>query len=124
MGTASLIADMGRGWDPGFFLFGFLLPLVIVGLVAYGIWELWRARDVAPAGVTAGGPSGTAMAVLDERFARGEIDAEDYVQRRNLLASPVTQAAGVAPAAPQQPDADPTVTVEQPAAQNAPPEST
>lgn len=83
--TALLVADsIGRGG--GFFLVGILVPLLIVGLVAYGIFELVRARggfgSAAPAGAAA---AGSARAVLDERFARGEIDAEDYVQRRTLL---------------------------------------
>lgn len=80
-----------------------LLPMLLVGLVAYGVYELLRSR-----GVPAGGAGGTAVAsspagpppaptaavtILDERFARGEIDAEEYVQRRTLLspgAAPVS----------------------------------
>lgn len=83
--TALLVADsMGRGG--GFLLVGILVPLVIVGLVAYGIFELVRSRGGFGGAVPAGaGAAGTARAVLDERFARGEIDAEDYVQRRTLL---------------------------------------
>ena len=34
-----------------------------------------------------GGPDGSAEAVLDERLARGEIDVEEYRQRRDALRS-------------------------------------
>jgi hypothetical protein len=72
---------------------GLLLPLAIVGLVAYGIVELVRAGSDRPAdgegnGTEAGRPSAPtspAIAILDERFARGEIDTDDYLQRRELL---------------------------------------
>ena len=80
---------------------GLILPLAIVGLVAYGIAELVRAGSDQPADGEAG-PVGTstsavpvvsttspAVTILDERFARGEIDTEDYVQRRELLLASV-----------------------------------
>ncbi len=92
MSTLTVLADIGgRG-----VIVGFLLPLAIVALVAYGTFELIRSREVAPtaAGGTATGwtpapaaPS-SALTILDERFARGELDAEEYVQRRSLLAPP------------------------------------
>lgn len=81
---------------------GLLLPLAIVGLVAYGIAELVRAGSELPAdgeggrldtgtsSVPAASPAtSSAVTILDERFARGEIDPEDYVQRRELLLAPV-----------------------------------
>lgn len=85
---------------PRALIVGFLLPVAIVGLVVYGVVELLRARTVEAAVATAGptavpaGPTSTALGILDERFARGEIDAEDYVQRRNLLWPAVATAAG------------------------------
>lgn len=71
---------------PGMFVFGVIVPLMIVVLVVYGVWELARSRGDGAAVVgTAGGPSVAARAILDERFARGELDAPEYVQRRALL---------------------------------------
>ncbi len=90
MQLSTLSADMGgRGHHSGFLVFGILVPLVIVGLIAYGIWQLVSSRRVVPARPPAGfAPSSTALAVLDERFARGEIDADEFVQRRTLLTYP------------------------------------
>ncbi len=88
MGIAGMMAVLvNRGWHPGAMLFGVLIPLTIVGLVAYGIWELVHTRDTAA--VPAFGASNQVLTVLDERFARGEIDAEEYLQRRSLLTSPL-----------------------------------
>jgi hypothetical protein len=73
---------------PGMFIFGVLIPLAVVALIAYGVWELARSRDdqVAPA-VAGTGPvaSAGARTILDERFARGEVDVDEYVRRRALL---------------------------------------
>lgn len=78
---------------PGVMLFGMLIPLAVLVLVAYGFWELGRSR-VEPAGADGAlgvGSSGggvaasSARSILDERFARGELDAEEYVRRRALL---------------------------------------
>lgn len=105
MNASAMFALVG----PGALILGFLLPVAIVALVAYGAFELLRARTVDGAAVAGGpsaapvGPSSTALGILDERFARGEIDAEDYVQRRSLLSPAAPTAAG-----PFEPSAGPT----------------
>ena len=114
MSTLTVLAVIGgRGA-----LVGFLLPLTIVALVAYGVFELVRSRE-APIGAPAGGAtpgwtppptSSSALAILDERFARGELDAEEYVQRRSLLmpspvaGTPVPSTAATVPPAPDAGD--------------------
>ncbi len=78
---------------PGVMLFGMLIPLAVLVLVAYGFWELGRSRtDAAAAGEGNGGlgpasfaATGSARSILDERFARGEVDVDEYVRRRALL---------------------------------------
>jgi putative membrane protein len=49
-------------------------------LIAFGVWAVRRftARD--------GG--GDARKILEERFARGEIDAEEYQRRLDVLGGP------------------------------------
>lgn len=107
---SALVADLGGGSRPGLVIFGILIPLAILALLAYGIWELVRSRSVAMATDPSSGSWGPARVVLDERFARGEIDAEDYVQRRTLLdgAATVGPAPTPLPATAPRADADPT----------------
>jgi hypothetical protein len=51
MQLSTLVADLGgRGWHPGMLLVGIVVPLAIIGLVTYGIWELASSRRVAPTG--------------------------------------------------------------------------
>ena len=131
MTTLNVLAVIGgRG-----VVVGFLLPMAIVALVAYGVFELIRSRDESPAAAVAGSPnwvpaatvSTSALTILDERFARGELDAEEYVQRRSLLVPPAApvwspEPAVAAPAGSPGVDADavasvdPAATSEQPAA--------
>ena len=112
---------------PGFFFLGFLLPLVVIALVVYGIYERYRSRSTAPVPSVAAGAA-SARVVLDERFARGEIDAEEYVQRRTLLdGSPVVTPAGppsepptaAAPVATAEVSPDAAPTGEQPVVADA-----
>ena len=105
MNAVELALVFGRA-RPGLFLFGFLIPLAVLALIAYGIWELARSRttNVAPAVAV---PAGSARAVLDERFARGEIDAEEYVHRRTLLDGSPVVTPGAPPAATAAPAASP-----------------
>jgi putative membrane protein len=99
-----MIASTVLAWvGPRGLVVGFLLPVAIVALVAYGVFELLRAGSIdgavpvaAGSGGPTAGPGTAAMGILDERFARGEIDAEEYVQRRTLL-SPGASAAPVEP---------------------------
>lgn len=74
---------MGSG---GWLAMGFFL-IVFLGLVATGIVLLVRSvghRDQLPH-QPAG--SSAALGILDDRFARGDIDAEEYARRRQLLSS-------------------------------------
>ena len=69
-------------WGPGMMVvMSFVSLLVIVGIVA-GVVFLVRAlgRHDAPRGA---GPD--AVQILEERFARGEIDKQEYESRRSLL---------------------------------------
>lgn len=64
--------------------FGSLLLLVLVGLA---IWYFVKERDARPAGGGSERPvDDSAMHILRERYARGEIDKEEYDQRRRELA--------------------------------------
>lgn len=69
----------GWSWFPGVAMgVGMLLVLVllIVGAVLF-------ARRYPPAGRV--GPSSDAMHILQDRYARGEIDEQEYQRRREQL---------------------------------------
>lgn len=72
----------GGGWDfGGWVLMGFMM-LVFWGLVIGVIFGVFRSRE----GRNPGAPSSSqAMHLLEERFARGEIDADEFAARRDLL---------------------------------------
>jgi putative membrane protein len=61
-----------------------LMMLIFWGGVAWVVVTLiqhngtWRTRDQLP-------PSADPLRILDERFARGEIDDDDYRRRRDVL---------------------------------------
>lgn len=63
-----------------------LVPLLIIALVVVLIVVMTRPGPSSSAGAGAGSPpSPSARAILDERYARGEIDHEEYVRRRDEL---------------------------------------
>jgi putative membrane protein len=73
---------MGWGWGGMWFgpLFMIaLLALLVAGVVALVRWSGSRGSD-------GGGRVRTARDILDERYARGEIDREEYQRRRDDIA--------------------------------------
>lgn len=76
--------DHMMGWGYGFgMMFGPVLWLIVLGLVVAGVIWMVRRFDDRPAPQRTSG----ALAELDLRFARGEIDAEEYTQRKKLLSA-------------------------------------
>lgn len=57
--------------------------LVLIGLTLLGYLAYRMTRSRAPDRSSAG--TGAARQILDERLARGEIDADDYRRRVDLL---------------------------------------
>jgi putative membrane protein len=84
------------GWGYAFMGIGMVLfwGLIVFGVVAL-VRHLGRTGQY-PGGVTAVCPS--AQRLLDERFARGEIDVEEYQHRSGVL-----RAGGSTPAEPGSP---------------------
>jgi putative membrane protein len=75
---------MFGGWGMPF---GGLIWLIIVALlIAAAVWlarASWTAGNIpAPAG-----PRASALDILNERFARGEIDHDEYLQKKRDLQS-------------------------------------
>jgi putative membrane protein len=75
--------DGGPGW--GGWLVMTLLILSFWALVIFGGLAVYRSMRRGDTSRPAG--PGDAERLLDERFARGEIDVDEYRQRRELLRS-------------------------------------
>ncbi len=68
----------GDGWSFGMGL----IWLVFLGLIVVGVVLAIRGSS---GGGSDGGRGRSAIDILDERFARGEIDREEYEERKQVL---------------------------------------
>ena len=74
-----------HGMGPGGWILMTLLSVAFWAFVVVGVIALYRATRGPDERSSAGDRE--AQRLLDQRFARGDIDAEDYQQRRDLLRS-------------------------------------
>ena len=70
---------MMDGWDGTSWVWGITMMIVIAGIVAFVVWAIVRAGD-RPRPYQP-----DALEILEERFAREEIDQEEYERRREIL---------------------------------------
>jgi len=78
--------DSGNGWGTGgWWAMGFMMVFWIVA-IGLGIWSIVRftSGTTSSTSVSAESP----RAILDRRFANGEIDATAYAEARRLLEIP------------------------------------
>ena len=82
------------GWHPGMFLAPFVMLLALIGAVALIVWLVhWANHGAYRHGrhgcpYCGGGRSGRSrlgLDILEERFARGEIDRAEFEDKRKLL---------------------------------------
>ena len=84
----------GYGVKSGPPFLGLLFVVIILALVVWALVLLTRHvnhRDLGyPGQGTAAAVAGNSVAlkILDERFARGDIDVDEFTQRRDLLLQP------------------------------------
>ena len=82
MTNALTIADAGdfghmNGWGWGMMGFGWVIGLVVIGVLVWAVIQATQRRgDPGTAD-----PTGMAEATLADRFARGEIDDDEYRRR-------------------------------------------
>jgi uncharacterized membrane protein len=72
-------------------IFGLLLALLLLAIVSLALDAYYRSQGSRPftKGLPAGMvPGGRALAVLDVRYARGEISRKDYLRAREDLGTP------------------------------------
>ncbi len=71
---------MHDGWTGWGWPFGGVFGLVVLGLAVYGVMQLFRARESGvPADPATGAP---ALKTLDDRYAKSEIDRDEYLRRK------------------------------------------
>jgi putative membrane protein len=76
----------GAGWGAGSWIAMVLMMLFFWGAVVTVVLLLLRRRHPDDGPAASRHPSlGSAEHILDERFARGEIDADEYTARRDML---------------------------------------
>ena len=77
----------GHMWDGGWWmLLGPLWMIVVIGLLVAGVVLLVRwLGGAGPGGGQGSGDKDRALNILRERFARGEIDKDEFEERRRLL---------------------------------------
>ena len=75
-----------QSWGPGMWIFAVVAMIAFWSLVVFAIVMLVRHFS-RPVGAPQGGgpPADEAVQVLRQRFARGEIDEEEFQRRRALL---------------------------------------
>ncbi len=76
----------GDGWGWGHMFFGSFMMLLFWGGLIIVIVLAVRWVSTGPArGGDGPAPGNRALDILDERYARGEIEKEEYEERRRLL---------------------------------------
>ena len=75
----------GGGWDAGQWVAMAVMMLVFWGAVAAVIVALVRRPHLPHDSTLARGTHDNAERILGERFARGEIDEEEFARRRDAL---------------------------------------
>jgi putative membrane protein len=73
----------GGGW--GGMLLGFFMMLLVIAAIAAAV--ILVARVLGGANLSSAKPSGqTPLDILEQRFAQGEIDTQEFEERRRALA--------------------------------------
>ncbi|HEY6531934.1 MAG TPA: SHOCT domain-containing protein [Acidimicrobiales bacterium] len=75
------------GWHWVMFVVMVLVVLLVTGAVVWAVTSTARLRDDgrSPAAPSPTPSRPTARDILDERYARGELDTTDYEERRSRL---------------------------------------
>lgn len=72
------------GWG-GHMLGAWLFTMLFVGLIVFVIVKLVNKRDIEAIGTKGSRTQAQALNILKERLAKGEINNEEYLEKKNLL---------------------------------------
>ena len=80
MGAMVVASAHGDGWGGGWWLARLAVTVAVIVLVAFSLrWFFFGRRRWEPTGIE------RARNILAERYARGEIDANEYQERLDRL---------------------------------------
>jgi putative membrane protein len=82
-GTDVEVSDVYGPWDGGWGFGMMLVMLLFLALIVVGI--VFVVRSFSDGGRMTPRSGNRALDILDERFARGELDREEYEERRRTL---------------------------------------
>lgn len=91
MFMSNLLADRGSdfghmGWgDGGWWMMLFWGPVLTVALIALLVWAVRSSSSGGSRPVAGSDPLDGAHRILAERYARGELDSEEYRERMEQL---------------------------------------
>lgn len=80
-----MIWGYGYGWPMLWMVFWNLLWLVLLGLLIWGVVRWLAGRTFHSASHDFGSPPRSALDILQERYARGEIDESTFERMRERL---------------------------------------
>lgn len=75
----------GMHYFIGIFWFMFVIKLLVIGLLVYVIYRFFKRSDIKSDFRTHVLERDRSLAILKERFARGEITEEEYSRMKELL---------------------------------------
>jgi putative membrane protein len=63
-------------------VFGMIIPIIIISIIAFAIYKLLQNKNIKNVGT-----KDNSLDILKERFARGEINEEEYNSKKNALSN-------------------------------------
>lgn len=78
-----MMGQMMGGWAMMVFLWLLIIAVLVVGVV----WLVRALSERSSRGEGGGGSDSSALRILEERYARGEIDQDEFEERRRTLRS-------------------------------------
>ncbi|MBK5241942.1 MAG: SHOCT domain-containing protein [Clostridium sp.] len=63
-------------------VFGMIIPIIIIAIVVFAIYKLFQNKNIKDVRTR-----DNSLDILNERFARGEINEEEYNSKKNALSN-------------------------------------